>query len=69
MAIKRAPDARTTAANSTYFVFLDIAIGLCPFLLGWSIPLIGYRGLYLSMVAVIAVSFALYLMFRKRKML
>ena len=46
----------------------DIAIGLCPVLLGWTVDVIGYRGLFLALVAVVGFSLVLYLVFRKRHM-
>lgn len=68
IAVQKSPDSQLTVANSTYFVFLDLAIGICPLIFGWMVPAIGYRGLYLSLVAVIIVSLVLYLVFRKRSL-
>ena len=68
LAVQKAPDEHLTVVNSTYFMFLDIAIGLCPVLLGWTVDVIGYRGLFLALVAVVGFSLVLYLVFRKRHM-
>lgn len=68
LAVQKAPDEHLTVVNSTYFMFLDIAIGLCPVLLGWTVDVIGYRGLFLALVAVVGFSLVLYLVFRKRRM-
>ena len=65
LAMRRCPDDRLTAANSTYFVLLDVAIGLCPFLVGWIAPAFGYRVLFLAMVPVVAVSYVVYMAFRR----
>lgn len=65
LAMRRCPDDRLTAANSTYFVLLDVAIGLCPFLVGWIAPAFGYRVLFLVMVPVVAASYVVYMAFRR----
>ncbi len=65
LAMRRSPDERLTAANSTYFVLLDVAIGLCPFLVGWIAPAFGYRALFLVMVPVVAASYIVYMAFRR----
>ncbi len=65
LAMRRCPDDRMTAANSTYFVLLDVAIGLCPMLVGWIAPAFGYRTLFLLMVPVVVVSYLIYMAFRR----
>lgn len=53
ISIKVSPKNRIALATSTYFIFADVGIGIGPFLLGFLIPIIDYRGLYvfLSIVA------------------
>ena len=65
LAMRRCPDDCLTAANSTYFVLLDVAIGLCPLLVGWIAPAFGYRVLFLVMVPVVAASYVVYMAFRR----
>ena len=65
LAMRRAADERLTAANSTYFVMLDVAIGLCPIAFGWIAPAFGYRTLFWLMVPVVVVSYIMYLAFRR----
>jgi MFS family permease len=60
ISIKVTPHHRLGLATATYFIFLDIAFGLGPFLLGFLIPFTGYRGLYLMMVIVILADIVLY---------
>jgi MFS family permease len=60
ISIKVSPKHRMGLATSTFFIFLDGGIGVGPFLLGLLIPLIGYRGLYLSMGIVIFACIFLY---------
>ena len=52
--IKKAQHHRMGLATSTYFTFYDLGIGVGPFILGFFIPLLGFRGLYLVM-AVLAL--------------
>ncbi|WP_234340239.1 MFS transporter [Gorillibacterium timonense] len=60
LALKVTPHHRMGLANSTYFIFLDLGIGLGPFVLGYLVPIVGYRGLFLSIVAVILLGALLY---------
>lgn len=69
LAVQRSPKNRVTVANSTYFCFNDAAIGLAPVLLGWSIPLAGYNGLYLALAALVFVALLIYLALRRAGML
>ncbi|MDR1124535.1 MAG: MFS transporter [Deltaproteobacteria bacterium] len=47
VAIKLVPKHRFAQATSTYFIFLDLGLGLGPYLLGLLAPRFGYGGLYL----------------------
>ncbi|MDR0922359.1 MAG: MFS transporter [Lactobacillales bacterium] len=51
---------RLGQANSTYFIFFDIALGFGPYLLGIIEPFLGYRHLFLAMSGVAVVSIFLY---------
>ena len=44
--IKLAPQHRFGQATSTFFIFMDLGIGLGPYLLGFLVPRFGYGGLY-----------------------
>ncbi|MBT2637482.1 MFS transporter [Bacillus sp. ISL-39] len=55
VAIKMTPPHRMGLATSTFFIMMDIGIGVGPFLLGYMVPDYGYRGLYLAMVPLIIV--------------
>lgn len=61
IAVKKADIARLSFANSTYYAFTDLGVGVGPIVLGALAPLLGYRDLFGVMSAVIAVGFALYL--------
>lgn len=67
IAIKVTPPQRLGLATSTYFILYDIGLGAGPYLLGFIVPLTGYRGLFLTMVFVILVSIILYYFLHGRK--
>ncbi|MNW21796.1 major facilitator superfamily transporter [compost metagenome] len=54
-------------ANSTYFIFLDLGLGFGPFALGYLVPELGYRGLYLALVGVIVAGIGVYYVLHGRK--
>lgn len=60
ISIKVVPPQRMGLATATYFIFLDLGIGAGPYLLGFLVPLTGYRGLYLIMTVVILATVVLY---------
>lgn len=55
VAIKMTPPHRMGLATSTFFIMMDIGIGVGPFMLGYMVPDYGYRGLYLAMVPLIII--------------
>ena len=65
--INEAPRHRIGLATSTYFVFFDFGIGVGPFLMGFILPLIGFRGLYGSMAAVILICIFVYYIVHGKK--
>ncbi|RDW15811.1 MFS transporter [Oceanobacillus arenosus] len=67
VAINEAPRHRIGLATSTYFVFFDTGIGVGPFLLGFILPLIGFRGLYASMAAIILICLFVYYVVHGKK--
>lgn len=60
VAIKMTPPHRMGLATSTFFIMMDIGIGVGPFLLGYMVPDYGYRGLYLAMVPLIIAGVFIY---------
>ena len=67
LAVKVSPQNRKALATSTYFIFADLGSGIGPFLLGVVIPVLGYRGLYFGMAAlVLATGFAYYFLHGKK---
>lgn len=60
IAVSIAPRDRIGLATSTFFVFFDFGIGVGPFLLGFILPLIGFRSLYLIMAGIVVISIPIY---------
>jgi MFS family permease len=60
ISIKVSPKERMGLATSTWFIFLDGGIGIGPFILGFIIPVTGFRGLYLIMAVMLFACFFLY---------
>ena len=46
--------SRYTVANATFYMMSDLACGVAPIVFGLVVPLTGYRGLFLGLVAVAA---------------
>ena len=67
IAVKVSPKHRLGLATSTNFIFQDLGVGFGPFALGSSVPLIGYRGLYMMMAIVVFCSLFLYYFLHGRK--
>lgn len=61
IAVKNSSAHRLSYANSTFYIFLDLGTGIGPFLLGFLVPAIGYKGMYLSLAALTVLIFLLYL--------
>lgn len=59
VAVKIAPLHRLGLANSTYFMFSDIGMGIGPLVVGFIIPLLGYRNMYTA-VAIFAFACLLF---------
>lgn len=60
IAVKLSPINKIGQATSTYFILFDLGIGIGPYLLGFVIPWIGYRGMYLICALISALSIILY---------
>lgn len=66
-AVKKSPVHRIGLATSTYYIFLDLGVGVGPFLLGFLVPSFGYRGIYISMGILLLFAFVLYYFIVGRK--
>lgn len=61
MAVRVTSDARLSVANATFYMLLDVGVGIGPILLGVVAPLMGYANLYLCMAVVGVLALALFL--------
>lgn len=61
LAVRIAPDNRLSLANSTFYILLDVGVGVGPLLLGIVQPLWGYEGLFTAMAGVAIIALAAYL--------
>lgn len=67
VSVKVTPPHRLGLATSTYFIFVDLGFGVGPYVLGFLIPYTGYRGLYMTMVAIILFCIILYYFMHGKK--
>lgn len=67
IAVKLTPPHRMGLATSTFFIFLDAGLGFGPYLLGFIIPMTGYRTLYIILGLVSLVTSILYFFLHGRK--
>lgn len=67
VAVKVTPPHRFGLATATYFIFYDMGLGFGPYLLGFIVPITGYRSIFLIMVAVIIICMPLYYLLHGRK--
>ena len=61
MAVRVTSDARLSVANATFYMMLDVGVGIGPILLGLVVPLIGYSSLYLVMAGVGVLALVLFM--------
>lgn len=67
MFIKFSPNDRAGVATATYFLALDIGVGIGSFLLSVVVAHIGYQGMYLGAAAVVALTAVFYYVLRRQK--
>lgn len=60
IAVTVVPPLQIGVATSTYFVMLDLGVGLGPVALGALLPATGYSGMYLTLAGLIAVTIGVY---------
>lgn len=66
-ALKGTPPHRIGFASSTFYVFVDLGVGLGPFIVGFFIPYIGYRGMYQGMAGFSFACILVYYLLHGRK--
>lgn len=65
MAVRVTSDDRLSVANATFYMLLDVGVGIGPILLGAFAPLIGYGNLYLAMAVLALATLALFFVVAK----
>ena len=67
IAIKQAPPHRKSLATSTYFIFLDLATGSGPYLLGTLVGWMSFRHLYVTIAVWIIICMGIYYVMHGKK--
>lgn len=60
IATKKAPQHRIGLATATFLFCLDVGVGTGPFLIGNIIPIVGFRGMYMTMAVAVFLSIFVY---------
>lgn len=60
IAVKESPKHRVGLATSTFFICMDGGMGIGPYLTGIIIPIVGFRGMYLTLAVIVFLSIILY---------
>lgn len=60
IAIQNIPANRIGMATSTYYIFMDMGLGAGPYILGLLIPVIGFRGIYVTSSILLALCIGVY---------
>ncbi|WP_042349315.1 MFS transporter [Bacillus massiliigorillae] len=67
ISVKVSPPHRIGLATSTFFIFTDLGIGVGPFLLGFLVPITGFRSMYVMIGIVVFACLFLYYFLHGRK--
>lgn len=67
IAIKLVPAYRIGLATSTLFAIVDAGVGIGPFMIGYMLPWVGYRSMYISMAALVVISTVVYYLLHGKK--
>lgn len=67
IALKGISVERIGIATSTFYIFLDFGFGFGPYFLGLLAPVIGYSGLYLSLMVLVVAALGVYIFLYRGK--
>jgi MFS family permease len=67
IAVTEAPEMRLGTATSTFYLMLDLGVGVGPVVLGALLPLTGYPGMFGSLCALVLAAVVLYYVVHGRK--
>jgi predicted MFS family arabinose efflux permease len=65
--VNKAPRHRIGLATSTFYIAMDAGVGVGPIIIGLILPIFGYRGMYMSMAAIVFVTIVIYYFVHGRK--
>ncbi|WP_342431326.1 MFS transporter [Neobacillus sp. FSL H8-0543] len=65
--IKNSPSHRVGLATSTFFICVEGGMGIGPFLLGYLLPITGYRNMYIILGIIVLVCIVLYYFLHGKK--
>lgn len=58
--VNKSPRHRMGLATSTFYIAMDAGIGVGPIIIGIILPLVGFRGMYMTMAVLVLVTIAIY---------
>lgn len=67
IAVKESSMVRISTATATYFLLLDLGVGVGPIVLGALVPLLGYQGMYGTLAGLALLTGVLYYFVHGRK--
>jgi MFS family permease len=67
IAVNLAERNRIGLTTSTFFVFYDFGVGIGPFIMGFILPIIGYRPLYVGMAGIVLFGIFIYYIVHGKK--
>ncbi|MBM4763379.1 MFS transporter [Bacillus sp. B15-48] len=67
IAVKIIPRYRAGLATSTFFIFVETGVGIGPFILGYFVPIIGFRNMYLVLAVIVFASLFFYYFLHGKK--
>lgn len=65
--VNQSPRHRIGLATSTYYSALDAGVGVGPIIIGFIMPLLGFRGMYMSMAVIVFITIIIYYSVHGRK--
>ena len=67
IAVSLVPHRRVGLATATFYTLYDLGMGFGPFIIGYIIPLTGFRNLYLIMAAIAFIAIPIYYFLHGKK--
>lgn len=58
--VNKAPRHRIGLATSTFYIAMDAGIGVGPLIIGFILPIFGFRGMYMTMAVLVFITIIIY---------